>query len=342
MPGPTPSMGSLMSRLVARMRRHHRQRTRGQSFVEFALILPIFLVFLAATLDLGRVFYANITLHNAAREGAFQASVEPQSYDYHQPCDQASNKVVCRVQYETKGSMVAIDPEDIDMVCNPVGCPEAGGATVTVNVRGDFRLVTPILAFVFGGQDLQLASSATAQIEYFPDINAMTPPPGPVADFTASPTTVDTGVPVTFDSSLSTGDPTDYQWDFNGDGVIDSEQANPTYAYTTAGTYTVTLTVINLTDVSSRQKVGYITVNDAGGPLPTATSTATPACVFPPNVVNLSLSAAELAITTAGFPMPTHTNVHSGSKGKVHGQFPDHTECIPLTTVIDLVYRPPS
>ena len=83
--------------------------------------------------------------------------------------------------------MVAIQPDDIDMVCNPVGCPEAAGATVTVNVRGDFRLITPILAFVFGGQDLELASSATAQIEYFPDINLITPPPGPIAEFTAQP-----------------------------------------------------------------------------------------------------------------------------------------------------------
>ena len=333
-------MGSSMSRLVARMRRHYRQRTRGQSFVEFALILPIFLVFLAATLDLGRVFYANITLHNAAREGAFQASKTPQSYDDDQPCDQAANRVVCRIQNESKGSMVAIEPEDIDMVCNPVGCPEAAGATVTVNVRGDFRLVTPILAFVFGGQDLQLASSATAQIEYFPDINLITPPPGPTADFTASATTVDTGVPVTFDSSLSTGDPTDFRWDFNGDGIIDSTAANPTYTYSTAGTYTVTLTVINLTDVAIEQKVGYITVNLAGGPTATATATATQGCVNPPNVVGMTLTLAELDIDIAGFPPPTVTNVTSGQKGKVHGQFPDHTECVSVTTVIELVYRP--
>ena len=330
-----------MSRLVARMRRHHRQRTRGQSFVEFALILPIFLVFLAATLDLGRVFYANITLHNAAREGAFQASETPQSYDYHQPCDQASNRVTCTVQNESEGSMVVIDPEDIDMVCNPVGCPEAPGATVTVNVRGQFRLVTPVLSFVFGGQDLQLASSATAQIEYFPDINMITPPPGPVAQFTASATTVNTGVEVHFDSSLSTGDPTDFNWDFNGDGVVDSTEANPTYIYATAGTYTVTLTVINLSDVDVEQKPGYMTVNAVSGPPPAPTPTPPP-CAFPPNVVGMSLSAAQLALQTAGFPLPTVTIVNSVSKGKVHGQFPDHTECVPQTTVLDLVYRPPS
>src|SRR6188768_1485047 len=108
-----------MSGLVARFRRHMQQRTLGQSFVEFALVLPIFLLFLAATLDLGRVFYANITLNNAAREGAFQAAQTPQLYAYHQPCNQATNRVVCRVQNETVGSMIAIKPTDIDMSCSP-------------------------------------------------------------------------------------------------------------------------------------------------------------------------------------------------------------------------------
>src|SRR6188768_771097 len=120
-----------MSGLVARFRRHMQQRTLGQSFVEFALILPVFLLFLAAALDLGRVFYANITLNNAAREGAFQAAKTPDLYDPGQPCNQATNRIVCRVQNESVGSMVAIQPGDIDVDCNPGGCPEAPGATVT-------------------------------------------------------------------------------------------------------------------------------------------------------------------------------------------------------------------
>ncbi len=81
-----------------------RRRTRGQSLVEFALILPIMLVFLAAVLDLGRVFYATITLNNAAREGAFAAASNPDSFDAGQPCNTATNMVVCRVQLESKDS----------------------------------------------------------------------------------------------------------------------------------------------------------------------------------------------------------------------------------------------
>src|SRR5262245_42779337 len=159
-----------MSGLVARLHRHFRQRTLGQSFVEFALVLPVFLLFLAAALDLGRVFYANITLNNAAREGAFQAAKTPDLFDPGQPCDQAPNRNVCRTPNESGGSMVAIQPDDIDVTCNPGTCPESPGATVTVKVEGNFRLITPLLAFVFGGQNLHLTSSATAQIEYLPNI----------------------------------------------------------------------------------------------------------------------------------------------------------------------------
>ncbi len=120
-------MGCSMSGLVARWRRHSQQRTLGQSFVEFALILPVFLLFLAATLDLGRVFYANITLNNAAREGAFQAAKTPDLYVSGQPCNEATNRVVCRVQQESAGSMIAIKPADVEMTCNPGCLPRGAG-----------------------------------------------------------------------------------------------------------------------------------------------------------------------------------------------------------------------
>jgi Flp pilus assembly protein TadG len=48
----------------------------GQSLVEFAMILPIFLVLLFALADFGRGFYAWMIVTNAAREGARSAAVQ--------------------------------------------------------------------------------------------------------------------------------------------------------------------------------------------------------------------------------------------------------------------------
>lgn len=42
----------------------------GQSMVEFALILPLFVLFIVGIFELGRAFFAFISISNAAREGA--------------------------------------------------------------------------------------------------------------------------------------------------------------------------------------------------------------------------------------------------------------------------------
>jgi Flp pilus assembly protein TadG len=328
-----------MRALPTLRRLRHRRRSRGQSIVEFALILPIFLVFVAAALDLGRVFYANITLNNAAREGAFLAAKSPELYLEDQPCNQATNRIVCRIQNESTGSMVSIAPTDIDLTCSVAGCAKAAGSTVSVEVRGSFRLITPLLSFVFGGQNLQLTSSATAQVEYLPDPDTLTMPPGPIAEFSGSPRTGPAGTTVDFDSSASTGDPTGFQWDFTGDGVVDSTETNPSHTYDTDGTYTVSLTVVNLSGANTRLKTGYVVIGT--GVLPTEDPGATPTCAYPPNVIGMLPSAADIALADAGFlDVLTYDDLTSGPKNKIQAQDPDHTQCIALSTQIRIHYRP--
>lgn len=55
-------------------RRRGRERTRGQSIVEFALVLPIMLIFLLIAADFGRAYTAYLTVSSSAREGAAYAS----------------------------------------------------------------------------------------------------------------------------------------------------------------------------------------------------------------------------------------------------------------------------
>jgi hypothetical protein len=53
-----------------------RGASRGQTLVEFALVLPVFLAILFGLVDLGRFVVADNILSQAAREGARLASVE--------------------------------------------------------------------------------------------------------------------------------------------------------------------------------------------------------------------------------------------------------------------------
>lgn len=173
-------------------------RDRGQALVELALILPVAILFLGAVLDLGRVFYAQITVTNAAREGAFQASRTPDAYIPGQDCTTAtttSNRVVCRVQLEARGGIVTIPASRISMDCNPPGlpdpldplnpCPATAGSTVTVTVTGEMDLL--LLHFLAPDGRLDLGASAIAQIEYLPTPPVPTPAPTPTPSATPSP-----------------------------------------------------------------------------------------------------------------------------------------------------------
>jgi len=81
---------------------------------------------------------------------------------------------------------------------------------------------------------------------------------GPVADFSASPTSGKAPLEVTF-TDKSTGSPTSWKWSF-GDGKTSTEQ-NPVHTYSKSGKYTVTLTVKNASGTDTETKSRYITVS---------------------------------------------------------------------------------
>jgi Flp pilus assembly protein TadG len=52
------------------------KRTKGQALVEFALVLPLFLLLVFGLIDMGRLVYMNSTISQAAREATRVAAVE--------------------------------------------------------------------------------------------------------------------------------------------------------------------------------------------------------------------------------------------------------------------------
>ena len=93
------------------------------------------------------------------------------------------------------------------------------------------------------------------------------------ADFTSDVTSGYTPLTVHF-TNTSKGTTDTYQWDLNGDGIIDSTEENPTYIYTTPGNYTVKLRISGAGGTSSIIKNNYImAVKDTEVPTISATPT---------------------------------------------------------------------
>ncbi len=93
------------------------------------------------------------------------------------------------------------------------------------------------------------------------DPNATGTPP--VADFSATPTTVSAGGTVNF-TDLSTNSPTSWSWTFSGGTPATSTAQNPSIVYNTPGVYDVTLVATNSSGSDTETKTAYIEVVAAG------------------------------------------------------------------------------
>ena len=65
-------------------------------------------------------------------------------------------------------------------------------------------------------------------------------------------------------TDLTTNNANSWEWDFNGDGIVDSNEQNPSHTYEIPGSYTVILRAANGTFGNDTEtKTGYITVIEA-------------------------------------------------------------------------------
>ena len=145
-------------------------RSRGQSLVELALILPIFLLLIAGAVDLGRLFYAYVAITNASKEGALFGASYPQCGTPNSTACQDPRNVTWHVRSEADGLVDAAGNKLTPTIsCGPGGttrgslssCQE--GDTYRVGVSFDFRLITPILGSLFA-HHLVLYSESDATV----------------------------------------------------------------------------------------------------------------------------------------------------------------------------------
>jgi Flp pilus assembly protein TadG len=109
-------------------------RDRGAAAVEFALLLPLLLFLVFGIIDFGRALNAQITLTQAAREGARLAAL-------------GSPNVVSGTQAAATG----LSPVNVTVVTS---CPSGAGPGVNAKVQAtySFTFITPIdaIAHMFG------------------------------------------------------------------------------------------------------------------------------------------------------------------------------------------------
>lgn len=109
-------------------------RDRGSAAVEFALILPILLLVLFGIVDFGRLYFTQITLTDAAREGARVLALEGASGSGFTTA-QADADARTRVQDAVTGI-------DSTVTVSTGAC--IVGQPVTVTASTNFTFLTPL------------------------------------------------------------------------------------------------------------------------------------------------------------------------------------------------------
>jgi len=275
------SLWPVWARVRVRPRRTHQpsHRSRGQSLVEFALVLPVLLLLLLGGLDFGRVFLGWVSLNNTARIAANYAAANATLMA-------AGNSAALAAYNDlVQQDATATNCEPPHPIPAPTFTPDAGiGSNARVELTCDFGIITPIISSILGNS-VEVGASAVFPVRT--GVVANVPgggPPNPVAAFNVSPGSGVAPLTVGF-NNVSTGSPTSYAWDYENDGIVDSTAANPPdHVYSVPGSYTATLTVSN--GLASSTASRTITVSAPPGPI--ADFTVTPQLGTAPLTVSFS------------------------------------------------------
>ncbi len=155
-----------MLNLIRKRTEKGQKGEKGQALVEFALLVPIFLILMFAIVDFGMGFYSWITVTNSAREGARLGAVQATNDEIIERVELASDLIN---EDDNMTVTVGCGPSSDPPPTDP--CPGLPGESVVVRVDYNYDLITPLaslVAFLSGdiiGPTLTLSSTAEMRLE---------------------------------------------------------------------------------------------------------------------------------------------------------------------------------
>ena len=130
----------------------------GQDLVEYALVLPLFLLLMFSTIEFGFLFFQYTMVVNAAREGA-RTGIVVDTTACGRDC------LEDRIEAAVRSKMTSVDPHKV--VVTSLWPTVNYQPLVQVTVRYQTGFITGALIEEMGGNgSVTLASTATMQREY--------------------------------------------------------------------------------------------------------------------------------------------------------------------------------
>lgn len=137
------------------MKKFLQRREDGQAMLEFALILPIFLLILCGIIDFGWLFYNQLALNNICREGARYAIVNTAA-------DHSTDEIMRHIDNYIEGSYSL---GEVDVTVTYTKPLDPVGGDVKVAAEKEFRYLTPVISTVTGRASRPLVAEVVMKVE---------------------------------------------------------------------------------------------------------------------------------------------------------------------------------
>ncbi len=165
-PWPTvPQHHGHLSNRVARTRSR-----RGQAFVEFALVAPVFFFLLFALFDFGRLFFVRMNIEQAVFEAGRYASTGNHMNNPNNPGQTMSRvaSITAVAEQAAIGLGATITSIQISSLNGGSGSAGGPGDTVTVSLTASLPMMTPFIGQFFPGGAFVFTSTSSFKNEPFP------------------------------------------------------------------------------------------------------------------------------------------------------------------------------
>ena len=125
-----------------------RRSERGAVAVEFAILLPVFLLLVCGIMDFGNIYYQLHNVNEAAREGARQTAVS-------QSLSTAASTTIAYIKSNYNNNYnVTVVPS-----------PPVSGSNVTVTVTSSVTINTPMISVFFPSNPYPVKGTTVMRVE---------------------------------------------------------------------------------------------------------------------------------------------------------------------------------
>ncbi len=148
--------------------------SKGQSLVEFALLLPIILLLMMGIVQFGIIFNAQVQITSAAREGVRLASVGGSPGQVRMLIENVTEGTLCleleEVILEVKGENENDEGEGENE--NDEGEGEevyspSRGSELTVTIQAKVEVIVPLMGFIFPDSGFPISAEASMRYQRF-------------------------------------------------------------------------------------------------------------------------------------------------------------------------------